>query len=187
MTDEQLIELYWNRSEDAIIETDIQYGRLCRDLSSNILNDALDEEECINDSYLSVWNSIPPKRPKIFCAFLCKIVRNISLMRLREKTAEKRDYRQVTSLDELEYCFDSFNAREVEEELSAGEVAKYIDSFLENISRNNRVIFVKRYFFDESVQDIAKEVGKSQGNTKTILFRLRNQLKDHLLKEGVVV
>ena len=194
MTDEQLIELYWNRSEDAIIETDIQYGRLCRDLSSNILNDALDEEECINDSYLSVWNSIPPKRPKIFCAFLCKIVRNISLSRLREKTAMKRDYRQTESLDELEYCFKSSDTRQkssdtrqIEEKLSANELATHIDSFLESVSGEKRVIFVKRYFFEESIQDIAKQTGKSQGNIKTILFRLRKQLKDQLVKEGVVV
>lgn len=187
MTDEQLIDLYWSRSEDAIVETENQYGHLCRGISSNILNNALDEEECINDSYLAVWNSIPPKRPKVFCAFLCKIVRNISLSRLREKTAMKRDYRQTESLDELEYCFKSSDTRQIEEELSANELATHIDSFLESVSGEKRVIFVKRYFFEESIQDIAKQTGKSQGNIKTILFRLRKQLKDQLVKEGVVV
>ena len=99
----------------------------------------------------------------------------------------KRDYRQTESLDELEYCFKSSDTRQIEEELSANELATHIDSFLESVSGEKRVIFVKRYFFEESIQDIAKQTGKSQGNIKTILFRLRKQLKDQLVKEGVVV
>lgn len=185
MTDEEIVNLYWDRSPDAISETDLKYGGLCHKISGTILRDKRDVEECVSDSYWTVWNKIPPHRPAFFSAFLSKIVRVLSLKKYEYNTAEKRNTQFDISIDELSECFRT--GKDVEEICDANILAKTIDVFLELLSEEKRVVFVKRYFFAETLEEIAKETGHSTNNTSVILHRVRKQLKEYLEKEEIYI
>ena len=185
MKDEEIVKLYFSRSEDAISETALKYGNYCSYISQNILHSKEDAEECVNDAYLAVWNTIPPQKPEHLLAYICRIVRNISITKYHSNTAKKRNSYYDTALDELDECIMS--GLSVEDEIDARELSCLINIFLDTLSKENRVIFVWRYWFSDSVQDIAEKLGISSNNVSVRLSRIRSKLKKFLKKEGYVV
>ena len=185
MEDAKIVELYWNRQERAIDETKLKYGAYCRKIAGSILAEEQDVLECENDTYVAVWNAIPPTRPNIFSAFLSKIVRNISINRYEYNRAKKRNSEYDLILLELEECVAS--AVSVEENYVAGEVSTYIDEFLETQKQETRVIFVRRYWYADPVKDIAQRMKISESKVKTVLFRTRRDLQAFLAERGVFV
>lgn len=181
MQDSEIIELYLSRSERAIDETACKYGNYCNKIAYNILKDGFDAEECVNDTYLKTWNSIPPAIPKVFSAFLAKITRNIALDRYRQATAEKRSAK-LESFDELSECVGT-NEGDTEYEIT--ELGEIISNFLRHESELSRRIFISRYFFENSIDEISKKHGITVGYAKTTLHRTRVKLKEFLKKEGV--
>ena len=184
MNDERIIELFFERSEEAISELDKKYGRVCHAVSYNILNDIRDAEECVNDAYLGTWNAIPPARPNPLITFVLKIVRNISLKRYEQNTALKRNSHYDASMEELEDCL--LSSDNVEEEIAERELTGIIESFLDSLSRENRVIFLRRYWFADSYADIAKRVGLTEKNVSVRLTRIRKELRKYLLEREVL-
>lgn len=185
MDDELIVELYWQRREDAITETDIKYGTYCYSISYGILCDASDAEESVNDTYLAAWNAIPPQRPDILRAFLGKLARRISISRWRKNTAKKRGSGQVElALEELSWCIPQYCT--LSERVELEELSAAIDSFLRAQSEEKRNIFVLRYWYCKSVAEISRKMGCSEGRVKTTLFRLRERLAKHLVKEGLI-
>ena len=185
MDDEKIIELFFARSERAIRELDTKYGKVCYSISYNILNNNLDAEECVNDAYLGTWNAIPPQKPNPLLAFVCKIVRNLSIMRHRANTAMKRNSSYDIAMSEIENCIAGSDS--VEQELEAKALARIIEQFLDTLTEENRVIFMRRYWFSDSYADIAKVTGLTEKNISVRLTRTRKQMRDYLVKEGVLV
>ncbi len=185
MTDERIIELFFERSEQAIKELDEKYGRVCHSVAYNILNDRQDAEECVNDSYLGVWNAIPPATPHPLLAFVCKIVRNISLRRYEQNTAAKRNSHYDIAIEELEDCLSS--SITIQDEIEASELTRIIESFLDSLSKENRVIFLRRYWFSDTYADIARQVGLTQKNVSVRLTRIRKELRTYLLEREVLL
>lgn len=186
MNDQQIIELYFGRKESAITETDKKYGSACRSISYRILNSHEDSEECVNDSYMSIWKSVPPIRPKSLFGYLARIVRNLSLNRYEKQRAKKRggDERELV-FEELSYCIpDGLNS---EKEFDKVELAEILNSFLSSLPEEKAIIFMQRYWYFCSVKEIASENKLSQSNVKMILLRLRQSLKEYLAKEGIEV
>lgn len=182
MDDSQIIELFYERSEQAIIELSEKYGALCRRIADNILNNSLDTEECLNDAYLGAWNTIPPQNPSPLTAYICRIVRNLAIKKFHSNTATKRNSVYDVSLDELENCFGSLNS--AEDEYSLKVLSEKINGFLEDLCTENRVIFVRRYWFADSISDIADRLSMNTHNVTVRLSRIRNKLKKYLEKEG---
>ncbi|MBO5416944.1 MAG: sigma-70 family RNA polymerase sigma factor [Clostridia bacterium] len=185
MNDERIIELFFERSEQAIKELDGKYGKVFHSLSFKILNNHQDAEECVNDSYLGTWNAIPPAKPNPLLAFVCKIVRNISLKRYEQNTAAKRNSHYDVAMEELEDCLASTTT--IEEEIAEHELTKIIESFLDSLSKENRVIFLRRYWFSDTYADIAKQVGLTENNVSVRLTRIRKELREYLLEREVIV
>ena len=185
MEDEKIIELFFARSETAIRELDSKYGKVCYSISYNILNNNLDAEECVNDAYLGTWNAIPPQKPNPLLAFVCKIVRNISIMRYRANTAMKRNSSYDIAMSEIEQCVVS--PENVEKTLEAKALARIIEKYLDTLTEENRVIFMRRYWFSDSYTEIANLTGLSEKNISVRLTRIRKNLRDHLVKEGVLL
>ena len=184
MEDEKIIDLFYDRSERAITELDAKYGKFCRKLSHNILNDIRDTEECLNDAYLALWNRIPPERPTPLLTYLCKIVRNLSLKLYHSKTAAKRKSTYDIAIDELEDCLSASDT--VESETEARELTRLIESYLDTLSQENRVIFIRRYWFSDAYSDIAEQTGLTEKTVSVRLTRLRKQLKQFLKEKGVI-
>lgn len=182
MKDASIVKLYWERSEKAIIETDLKYGKLCRHLSDNILNNLADAEECVNDSYLAVWNAIPDARPENFSAFLCRIVKNLSFKRLEHITAQKRKPEMLVSLEELQDCISS--SANPQASYDAAELAEVISNFLRKQDELSRNIFLRRYWYYDSVKCIANVYGMKEERISQILFKIRKKLRKHLEQEG---
>ena len=183
--DEKIIELFFERSEQAIRELDIKYGKLCRNLSYNIVNSRRDAEECVNDAYLGAWNAIPPVRPNPLLSYIVKIVRNISLKIYWRKEAAKRSGHYTIALEEIEgYIADQ---KTVEDEIEAGELARIIGEFLDTLTVENRVIFMRRYWFADSYKDIAEFMGLSEKNISVRLTRIREKMKQYLIEREVFV
>ena len=185
MEDEKIIELFFARSEQAIKELDSKYGKVCYNISYNILNNNLDAEECVNDAYLGTWNAIPPQKPNPLLAFVCKIVRNVSIMRHRTNTAMKRNSSFDVAISEIEQCIAS--PETVEEALEAKSLARIIERFLDTLTEENRVIFMRRYWYMSSIKEIAADYKLSESDVKMTLYRARGELKKILEKEGVQV
>lgn len=183
LEDSKIIELFYERSEQAIIELSNKYGRVCYKVAENILKNRPDSEECVNDAYLAVWNTVPPQKPDPLLSYVCQIVRNLALKKYHENTAQKRNSFYDAALDEIADCFpDPFR---VEDEIMAKEVAGMINSFLETLDRQSRIMFVKRYWHADSIQDLAALFHKSNHYISVRLSRIRKALKDYLEKEGV--
>ena len=176
--DKRIIELYFDRDEAAIDETSQKYGALCRRIALNIVGNPLDAEECENDTYMSLWNSIPPQKPKNLSAYAAKIARNHALSRLEYVNAQKRQ----TVLMPLEELAELIGE---EEDRSANDLAKLISEFLRQVSSDERRVFVKHYFALETLEKISAETGYSVGKLKSMLFRIRNKLRLYLNKEGI--
>lgn len=183
MDDEKIIELYWRRDEAAIACTDEKYGRLCRKIAHDILASPEDGEECVEDTYLAVWNSIPPQRPQYFRAFIAAITRNLSLKRLRSLGARKNGGTDV-ALEELGEIFAS--ADSVERDYERHELTEYINKFLCTLPDAERNIFVCRYWLFVPTADIAARLGFSQSKVTTSLYRTRQKLRKYLEGEGLI-
>lgn len=183
MEDKEIIELYWQRNETAIIETKKKYDRYLLGIADNILHDASENEECVNDTYLKVWNAIPPENPTSLKSYMGRIARNHALNRLRDRMREKRVANQIAvHLEELEnvVCVQS----KVEELVGAYHLEAVIDEFLGSISREKRVMFLRRYWYFDSIKEIAQRMGMSESKVKVSLKRTRDELRKRLEKEG---
>lgn len=185
MEDESIIELFFARSDAAIAELDIKYGQTCHKLSYNILHNRQDAEECVNDAYLGAWNAIPPERPNPLLAFLCKIVRNLSIKRYEANTAAKRNNAYDIALQELEACLPSKHT--VETEIEEGALIHMIESFLDTLTEENRTIFLRRYWFSDPYEQIAGHVGMTEKNVSVRLTRIRKLLKSYLTERGMIL
>lgn len=184
MEDLAIIQLYWDRDERAVAETDLKYHPYCYTIAHNILTDHEDSEECINDTWFRAWTAMPPTRPRILSTFLGKITRNLSLDRYRRKTAEKRGG-ELNLIDlELDDCAAG---GEIDENLNVEETARSISQFLKGCDLTSRVLFLRRYWYADSIGDIAARYSMSESAVKSNLHRTRLKLKDHLEKEGVTV
>ena len=184
MDDKTIIELYWKRSEQAISETAEKYGRLCFDVAQRIVFNVQDAEECVNDTYMGAWNTIPPSRPNVLSAFILKITRNIAMKKIRYENAKKRSVHATVSFTELDECTSSQESMEAIVE--ANELAKSLEAFLGDIDYESRNMFIRRYWFFDSIKEIATRFAVSESKVKSQLFRVRNSLKQHLVKEGFI-
>ena len=185
MEDEKIIELFFERSEQVLRELDIKYGKVLHQLSHNIVNNKQDTEEGINDAYLGAWNAIPPAKPSPLLTYLCKIVRNISLKIYYRTEAAKRSSHYTIAMEEIEACIVDPNT--VEAEIEARELARIIENFLDTLSVENRVIFMRRYWFSDSCKDIAEFVGLTEKNISVRLTRIRQKMKSYLAEREVFV
>ena len=185
MEDEKIIELFFERSEQAIRALDMKYGKICRSLSYNIVNSREDAEECVSDAYLGAWNAIPPARPDPLLSYIAKIVRNLSLKLYWKKEAAKRGGHYTMALEEIEGCIAGQNT--AEDELDARELARILGEFLDALTVENRVIFLRRYWFADSCRDIAELVGLTEKNVSVRLSRTREKLRRYLMESEVFV
>lgn len=185
MEDREIVALFFARSERAIEELSRKYGRVCARLAKNILNNEQDAEECVNDAHLAVWNTVPPQEPDPLLTYVCRIVRNLSVKRYHANTAQKRDSSYDVALSELEGCVAQ--AETPESVLSAHELTRLLDSFLDGLDRDSRVMFVRRYWYADGVGEIAARLGATPGSVSTRLSRVRGKLRDYLKQEGVNV
>ena len=183
MDDNKIIELYWRRDEDAITQTKECYGGRLRALSYRILHSHEDAEECENDTYMKAWESIPPQKPRHFFAYLAKICRNTALKMLEKQKAEKRSAVLVELSQELTECLPDKHSLENTAEQELGDI---ISTFLKTVSRENRIIFIRRYFLSETISDISKALGISESKVKSSLFRTRNKLRNYLSEEELL-
>ena len=183
--DEKIIEMFFERSEQGIRELDIKYGTVCHNLSYHIVGSRQNAEECVNDAYLGVWNTIPPARPNPLLSYVLKIVRNISIKIYWRKEAAKRSGHYKIALEEIEgYIADQ---KTVEDEIEARELARIIGEFLDTLPLENRVIFMRRYWFADSYKDIAEFMGLSEKNISVRLTRIREKMKQYLIEREVFV
>ena len=186
MDDEKIIALYWARKEKAISETKKKYGRYCYSVAYRILRNEQDAEECENDTYLDVWNMIPPTNPKAFSNFLGMITRRISLDRFRKYYAEKRGGGETAlSLDELEECIP--NDKTLDEEIEEKMLAGAISDFLRTLPETETSVFIHRYWHFRSVAEIAKSYAFSESKVKMMLKRTREKLRLYLESEGFLI
>ena len=183
--DEKIIELFFERSEQAIRELDIKYGKVCYKLSYKILSSRQDAEECVNDAYLGTWNAIPPAKPNPLLTYLCKIVRNISLKLYYRSKAAKRNSIYEVAMQELEAYLSDPNT--VEAEIEARELARIIERFLDTLTEENRVIFMRRYWFSDTYAEVAQRVGLTEKNVSVRLTRIRRKMKQYLIEREVFV
>ena len=182
MEDKQIIELYFNRSEQAIEETSSKYGKLTRSVSYRIVRNEEDSDECVSDTYMALWNTIPPENPDPFAAYICRLARNISVKKLRYNTADKRNSFYDVSIGELEEVLTANS--DVQKEIEAKELQASINSFLKTLKKTDRVIFVKRFWFNMTLEEISEDTGYSKNYINVHLHRTKERLKAHLTKEG---
>ena len=185
MKDSKIIELYWQREPDAIAETDRKYGSYCFTIAHNILRNREDSEECVNDTWLRAWNVIPPKRPDVLQMFLARITRSIAFNRWSAQNAKKRGGGEIVLvLDEFSECIAGKN--DVESEIEEKELSECVRLFVRALPVRDGNVFVRRYFFNETITEIAEKYGLSRDNVTVILSRTRKKLKTHLQREGYV-
>ena len=179
-SDGEIVELYFARNEQAIAETDRKYGKVCMQVSMNIVESRPDAEECVSDGYLKTWHAIPPTRPQSLCAFVCRIVRNLSINRLREMKAERRNRDLTLSFEELESCISV-------DESHADILPCLISSFLEGMEETDRKLFMGRYFHATPVKELAKTYGLTPNAVSLRLYKTREKLRLHLEEGGYTV
>lgn len=184
MEDYKIVDLYWERSENAVKETSQKYGKLLYGISRSLLSSNEDAEECVNDTYLEAWQSMPTDRPTYLGSYLSKIIRCISIDRFRSAHAEKRG-EAVSLTDELCQCLASRDTPEAEYE--RGRTVEAINRFLRGLDEEKRRMFVRRYFYSDSIADVAGRLNVSVPKVKTTLHRLRSELREYLEKEGIYV
>lgn len=183
MKDDKIIELYWQRDQSAISATDEKYGRYCFFVADNILGSREDSEECVNDTWLAAWNSMPPHRPNLLRIFLAKITRSIAFNRYKAGHARRRGGGQIELvLDELSECLEGESC--AEEFALARELGEFIRRFVRSLPTRDGDIFARRYFFTEPIKSIAARYHLSENNTMVILSRVRAKLREELKKEG---
>ena len=183
MEDREIVQLYWDRDERAIAESDVKYGPLCRSVALRILTVPEDSEECVSDTWLRSWNAIPPKRPDPLGPFLARITRNLALDRWRRDHTEKR-YGGETALA-LEELGELVSGESLEEEAERRELIRALNGFLEGLSKGERDLFLRRYLAFETLECLAEQSGRSVSGVHKRLGRLREKLREHLEKEGI--
>lgn len=184
MDDKRIVQLYWDREADAIKETSNKYGAYCFAIANHILHSKEDAEECVNDTWLRAWNAMPPHKPKKLQMFLAKITRNLSFDCFYTRTAQKRGGGEIDLvLDELAECLASES--DVATEYEYKELGQSIRKFVNHLPFRERNIFLRRYFFTDSIADISAHFGLSENNVTVILSRTRKKLKTYLRKEGL--
>lgn len=183
MDDIHIIKLYWARDEAAIQETNTKYGGMLNTIAYNILSNHQDSEECINDTYCKAWNAMPPQKPNFLAAYLGRIVRNLSINRWHEHRAQKRYNGAEVMLSELSDCVPSAN--DVDKEIKAEELSEVISNWLCKLSQNDRVLFLRRYWFGDQVKKLAEECGTTPNKLAGHIYRLRRSLKNALEKEDI--
>ena len=183
MEDAYIVDLYWARSETAIDETSAKYGKYCYAIAYNILANAEDADESVNDTYLAAWNSMPPQRPSVLSSFLGKLTRRISIDKWRAHNAGKRGSGEIIlALDELSDCVPSGGS--VEQTVETAELGKAIDCFVMSLPLAERRVFICRYWYLDSIASICQQFGFSQSKVKVMLHRTRNHLRDYLERQG---
>lgn len=185
MEDDKIVELYWERKEEAIRETSLKYGRLCTYVAQNILSSREDSEECVNDTYFAVWNAIPDQRPNRFSAFISRITRNLALKKYEYLSAAKRNPAAIASLEELGDCVSGTESPEAEMESRRTSTA--IERFLWRQDEEKRTIFIRRYWYFDSIENICKGTGFSQSKVKSTLYEMRRKLRKHLEREDITL
>ena len=186
MDDARIVELFWARDEDALTEATSKYGRYCFSIANGILHDAEDAQECVNDAYLATWNAIPPHKPAKLSTFIGKITRRVSLNRLFERSADKRGGGAVdASIDELDGCVPG--DRSLEDVFGAEELTEILNAFLATLPVDERRVFMRRYWFFDSISDISRRFGFSISKVIVMLKRTRDKLRARFEKEGVWV
>ncbi len=184
MEDKSIVELYWQRSEQAISETAAKYGKYCYSIAHGILNNREDAEECVNDTYNEAWNAIPPHRPSVLSTFLGKITRRISVDRFRHRNAEKRGGGEFPMvLDELRDCA---TGDDIESEYEKKHLSETLNAFVKSLPETEQKVFLCRYWYMESVGVICKRFGFSESKVKSMLHRTREKLRNVLVKEGLI-
>ncbi len=185
MSDEEIVEMYFARDERAVSETDRAHGKACRSAALNIVGLKEDAEECVSDTYLRVWNSVPPERPSRLRAYLLKICRRLALGRYTQKNAARRGGGEIPAvLDELEQVVSAGNT---EADFDFGELVRAVDGFVLGLPEKEAALFVRRYFYCERLKDIAALCGIRENNAAVSLHRIRDRLKEHLTKNGFSV
>lgn len=185
MDDSKIIELFWERSERALKEISAKYGGYCRAIAGNILGNWQDIDECLNDTWLAAWNSIPPQKPRSLSVYIGRITRNHALNRRKNLNAQKRGGGQTEAvLEELRECL---SGSDMDDQLDELVLRDAINTFLRGQRSQNRAIFLRRYWAMERVEDIAMDLGLGRGQTANILYRMRRELKKHLEKEGITL
>lgn len=183
MEDSEIVALYWQKSEEAIQETQRKYAGYCFSIANHILCDHQDAEECVNDTWLNAWNAIPPQRPRVLPIFLAKITRSLSFNRYHARAAQKRGGGEVALvLDELSECLAGES--DIEGEYAAKELGQCIRRFVRALPEKECNVFVRRYFFTDPVKEIAQRYRLTENNVMVILSRTRRKLKQYLIKEG---
>ena len=185
MEDDKIVALFHARSEQAIAELSQKYGAVCNKVADNILNNKRDAEECVNDAYLGAWNTIPPQNPNPLVAYVCRIVRNLAIKKYHANTAQKRNSDYDVALDELENCFSLGGT--VETVVDAQELTAYLNVFLDSLDTQKRILFVRRYWYGDSIEELAKLFSLSKHNVSVRLSRIREKLKAYLAEKGVTI
>ena len=182
MEDQGIVDLFFDRSEQAIVETDKKYGGYCYTIAYNILASREDSEESVSDTYFSAWNTIPPRKPTLLQAFLGKITRHISIDRWRKQTAQKRGGKEmILALEELGECLDT---RGMEAEITSRELTRVLNGFLASLPETERNVFLCRYWYMDTIETIAKITGFSRSKVTSMLHRSRGKLRKQLAEEG---
>ncbi len=184
MDDESILDLFFERSEQAVGALAAKYGGLVRRVTGNILGNADDAEECENDVYLACWNTIPPSRPERLPGYVCRIARNLAVKRYRSNAAQKRNSHYDAALEELAECLAA--PETTESRVEARELSAAVNAFLSTLNREDRQMFVRRYYFADSVSEIAAALHVSGGRVSVRLFRVRERLHHYLMKEGLM-
>ncbi|MBQ7379118.1 MAG: sigma-70 family RNA polymerase sigma factor [Clostridia bacterium] len=183
LSDDEIIALYWERNENAIKHTDVKYRSYLLKVANNILRDLQDSEECLNDTYLATWNAIPPERPYLLKAFLASIMRNQALMVCRKQNAQKRGgHCQAVSLSDLQDVLADCHETELTYEL-----AMIIDDYLSSLDKEQRYIFIGRYYFGKQIEEIADELGVSRSKINKQIVFIKQSLREKLAKEGILL
>ena len=186
MDDDKIIDLYWERDEDALVESERRYGRYCSSIALRILNNMESSEECVNDTWLHAWNAMPPQKPDVLRIFLGSITRNLSLNRVRDLSREKRGGGQaVLALDELADCVS--DTETPDRVLEDQEITKIINKWLSSLKKEERVAFIRRYWFCDSLSEVSTLMGWSESKTNSLLRRLRIRLKNHMIMEEITL
>ena len=185
MEDTAIIQLFFQRAEQAIAEVQQKYGSFCRAVAMNLLQQKEDVEECVNDTWQAAWQRIPPEKPRMLGAFLGRITRNLAISRFRKNTAQMRSEGLTVLLSELEHCVPS--GQSTEEAVDSILLGDYISKWLETLSADDRALFLRRYWFGESLRELSRKVDTGEGHLAQKLYRLRLQLKKELEKKGVIV
>jgi RNA polymerase sigma-70 factor (ECF subfamily) len=183
MEDRQIVDLFWQRSEEALRQTDIKYGKMLFSVSLDLTRSRQDSEECVNDTYLKAWNSMPTDRPEMLGAYLSKIIRALSVDRYRKRRAEKRGGAAAVTEELTELIPSDFS---MDEYIDNEALKNALDSFLSGLDKEKRVIFVKRYYFCSDIDAIAKQTGMGVSAVKTALFRMREKLRAELERQGLL-